>query len=213
MDTTGSGPAYTILTPRLALRAASPEHAARIAEAVDASTEALATWMTWAVGAPFPVEHHLANFRGFRAMFERDEAYPYVIFEREGDVCVGGGGLHRRVGPNALEIGYWIRSDRTNRGYATEAAGALTRIGFELFKVERMEIRVAVGNHRSSAVAPKLGYFLEATLRERIPLPAPGGGQRLGDAQVWTMFADQYAASPAADVRVEALDAVGRRIL
>lgn len=201
-------PAYTITTPRLVLRTASPEFSVPFTEALDCSVEMLRPWMTWAADLPQPVDRHLTTLRGFRAQFERDEVYSYLLFDRADDACAGGCGLHRRVGPDALEIGYWVRSDRTNRGYATELSAALTRVGFEVFKVKRLEIRVAVGNDRSSAVPRKLGYTLETTLRERIPLP----GDRLGDVQVWTMFAADFAASVAAKVPVEAMDAVGRRV-
>ena len=37
----------------------------------------------------------------------------------------------RRVGPVAIEIGYWIRSDHAGRGYATEAAAILVEAAGE----------------------------------------------------------------------------------
>lgn len=202
-------PAYLILTPRLRLVPASPEHASAVKEATDLSLPELQSWMTWSSELPLPIEHHVGTLRGFRAQFERDEVYGYLGFDRADEAFAGGSGLHRRVGPDALEVGYWIRSDRTGRGYATELAAALTRVGFEVHGVARMELRVAAGNVRSSAVARKLGYQLEATLRARIPLP----GDRLGDAEVWTMFRADYPTSAASQVEIAAHDAVGRRMI
>ena len=55
--------------------------------------------------------------------------YEYGVFLADGSV-VGGCGLHRRIGPSALEIGYWVHVAHTRRGIATAAAGALTAVGF-----------------------------------------------------------------------------------
>ncbi len=44
----------------------------------------------------------------------------------DGERLLGGCGLHRRGGPESLEIGYWLRPDAVGRGVMTAAAGALT---------------------------------------------------------------------------------------
>jgi RimJ/RimL family protein N-acetyltransferase len=226
-------PAFEILTRRLRLIPSSPEYAESLRRALDASSTELRRWMLWARTFPHPVEQHITTLRNFRAQFERDEAWSYLCFERpDGEHAaqgpsrgapsdsplprsaeiVGSIGLHQRVGPGALEIGYWIRSDRTGRGLATEAAGALTRLAIEVHAMSRVEIRVAVGNAASSAVPRKLGYSLEAVLPARIPMPGEDGGETLADAEVWTLHRHQLNASPAAGVVVEAFDAVGRRL-
>ena len=48
--------------------------------------------------------------------------YEYGIFLPDG-ALVGGCGLHRRIGPSALEIGYWVHVAHTRRGIATASAG------------------------------------------------------------------------------------------
>ncbi len=35
---------------------------------------------------------------------------------------VGGCGIHRRAGPETLEIGYWVHVEQLGNGYATEMA-------------------------------------------------------------------------------------------
>lgn len=74
---------------------------------------------------------------------------------------MGGAGLHPKEGDIA-EIGYWVRSDRTGRGYATAAADALTAAAFDyLSDVVKVIIRMDQANLASAAVPPKLGYTLE----------------------------------------------------
>ena len=103
-------------------------------------------------------------------------------------MVLGGTGLHPRGGEGAREIGYWIRADQVNKGYATEVAAALTRVGFEIEKLRRMGIHCDVDNVRSAAVPPKLGYTHEATLRRRLK----SSDDRFHDEMVWTMLAEEY---------------------
>ena len=64
----------------------------------------------------------------------------------------------RRVGPVAIEIGYWIRSDHAGRGYATEAAAILVEAAWGIASIERIVIRHALANGASGRVAEKLGF-------------------------------------------------------
>jgi hypothetical protein len=90
--------------------------------------------------------------RGFRGQFDKDEDFIYAIFDREESRVLGGTGLHTRIGEHAREIGYWIRADAEGNGYVTEAVAALTRVGFELEGLDRIEIRVEPENVRSRRI-------------------------------------------------------------
>ena len=202
-------PPYRIRTDRLVLRCWDPHDAPRVKEAVDSSLDHLRPWMPWAREEPRPLEEKAELLRRFRGQFDLGRNFVYGIFDREESEVVGGSGLHTRVGPDAFEIGYWIRADRIGQGLATEATAALTRVGLELCGGDRIEIRVDPSTTRSAAVPRKLGFREEATLRRR--LPAFDGAPR--DATIFTLFRDQLAESPAAGVEVEAYDAAGARVL
>jgi RimJ/RimL family protein N-acetyltransferase len=204
------GPAYRILTPRLVLRCWQPSDAPLLAEAVTASVDHLWPWMPWVHSEPEDLEVKVQRLRGFRASFDTDKDYVLAIFNHDESEVVGGTGMHPRLGEAVVqEIGYWISARHIGRGYATEAAGAVTRAGFEVHGLERMEIRCDPLNTRSSAVPRKLGYALEATLRGNVR--GVGGGMR--DTQVWSLLRPEYADSPSAAVPVQAFDAAGRRLL
>lgn len=53
--------------------------------------------------------------------------------------AVGSCGLHRRVGPGGLEIGYWIHPAVLRRGLATEAARLLTDAAFSVPGIDRVD--------------------------------------------------------------------------
>lgn len=207
-----SDPAYRIVTPRLLLRCPQPADAPLYVAAIDASRDALAPWMPWMHPAG-DLAGTVAVLQRFRAEFDTGASFPYAIFSRDEAELWGSITLHRRIGPSAYEIGYWVHSAVTRRGIATEAAGALTRVAFEVDHVARMEIHIATGNTASLGVPRKLGYTPEATLRRRIPLPGPGGATVWHDRAVWTLFADEFPASPGAALAVQAFDALGERIL
>lgn len=203
------GPAYRIQTPRLVIRCWNPEDAPLLADAVTASVQHLRPWMPWAHAEPEELETKVQRLRGFRAKFDADEDYVYAIFTPDGREVVGGTGLHARVGADALEIGYWISVRHVGRGYATEAAAALTRVGFEIHRLERMEIRCDPRNHASASVPRKLGYTHEATLRANVR--DVDGAMR--DTMVWGLVRAEYAGSPSAAAQLQALDAAGRALL
>lgn len=209
MNDTPPSPAYRIHTHRLVIRCWDPADAPLLQAATQESYEHLLPWMPWVRDEPEPIETKIARLRRFRSQFDRDENFVYGIFDLEEKRVLGGSGLHPRVGPNALEIGYWIHKDFINQGLATETSAALTRVAFEVNRVRRMEIHCDPRNTRSAAVPRKLGYSLEATLRERFPQSE----ESWVDSMIWTLFAEQYPHTAAFSAEVQAYDAGNRRIL
>jgi RimJ/RimL family protein N-acetyltransferase len=201
------GPAYRVVTSRLVIRCWEPADAPLLKVAIDASIEHLLPWMPWAAAEPTDIETKMALIRRFRGQFDLGQDFTYGIFDREETQALGGTGLHTRLGSDAREIGYWVRADEINRGIATETAGALTRVAFEVDRLDRVEIHCDADNVRSAAVPRKLGFTHEATLRRRRV------GGKVRDTMLWTLLADEYPSSRAATVSIEAFDAVGRRIL
>jgi RimJ/RimL family protein N-acetyltransferase len=204
-------PPYRIVTERLVLRCYQPQDAPLVKAAIDESLEHLRPWMPWAHDEPVPVEDMAQRLRQFRADFDRGEQYIYGVFTADERELAGGSGLHRRVGDDALEIGYWTRADRLRQGLMTETASALTRVAFDVCGVERMEIHADARNTVSQAVPRRLGYLEEATLRRRLP-PCPPGEPR-GDVTIFSLLEEEFRASPLAAFPLEAYDALGTRVL
>jgi RimJ/RimL family protein N-acetyltransferase len=165
--------------------------------------------MPWAADEPQPLEQKAELLRTFRGHFDLGEDFVYGIFTPDEREVVGGSGLHTRVGPGALEIGYWLRASRVGSGLAREAAAALTLVAFRVCGVDRVEIRVDPANDRSLRVPRALGFAEEATLRRRLPV---GDGEEPRDAVVFALFADEVERSPAARAQLEAYDVLGRPI-
>lgn len=200
--------AYRIETDRLVVRCFSPEDASKLKEAIDASLAHLRPWMPWAKDEPEALDAKVERLRRFRGNFDLGNDFVYGVFSADDSVVLGGTGLHPRVGPNALEVGYWIRANRVGEGFATEAVVAVVKVAFEVQKVGRVEIHCDPTNVRSAAIPRKLGFSLDATLRRRAV--RPDGSER--DTMIWSLFATEYAASAAHKAPVAAFDAAGRRL-
>ena len=204
-------PPYRLETERLVIRCWDPRDAPLMKEAVDSSLDHLRPWMPWARDEPKPLEEKVQLLRCFRGEFDLGQQFVYGIFTADESEVVGGTGLHLRSGPNAFEIGYWIRASRVRQGLAAETSAALTRAAFEVCTVDKIEIHVDPANVASCGVPRKLGYVEEATLRRRMPPTTPGGPRR--DELVFSMLREEYEASVLATFPVEAFDAAGTGVL
>jgi RimJ/RimL family protein N-acetyltransferase len=166
------------------LHRARPEMSDAIYDATVASFNELHQWMTWANDAL-----SRAALEGFlssaQASFDRDEDSNYVLIEKSSGDLVGSSGLHFKGDPDSREIGYWVRSDRTGRGYATSAAHALVDAAFRFLPIDRVVIRMDKSNLASASVPPKIGFRL---LGEEVrPLETPG---HTGTGLIWVRERD-----------------------
>jgi RimJ/RimL family protein N-acetyltransferase len=67
---------------------------------------------------------------------------------------------------NRAELGYWIGVPYWGRGYATEAAEAMVRYGFEVLELNRIYAAYFARNAASGRVMQKIGMKHEGTLRQ-----------------------------------------------
>jgi RimJ/RimL family protein N-acetyltransferase len=171
-----------IATRRLLLRCWDPADAAALRVAIDASLPELRAWLVWAVAEPTPVEELAIRLEAFAHRFRSVEGdWGFGLFERGPGTVLGSVGLHRREAPDALEIGYWLRTDAMGRGFATEAVRALTEVALGQAGVARVEIRCDPRNARSIAVARRAGFRHLTTLVGNTTTPS--GETR--DTMVW----------------------------
>lgn len=64
------------------------------------------------------------------------------------------------------EIGYWLSERFRGKGFVTQASQALIQHAFEKMDINRVQLRASVNNHKSIAVAKRLGLTLEGRERE-----------------------------------------------
>jgi ribosomal-protein-serine acetyltransferase len=89
------------------------------------------------------------------------------------------------------ELGCWLEPAGEGRGLVTAAADVLLRWAFTERGLHRAEWRCRADNHRSAAVAERLGMTCEGVLRE-----AWLNGGELHDKQIWAVLAPDRAGTP-----------------
>ena len=126
-----------------------------LATAVTESLEHLKPWMAWAHDGIVEQDWHEFIERS-RASWEAETDFGYGIL-LDGEAA-GGCGIHRRGGPDSVDIGYWVHVDHIGHGLATRASRMLTTAAFDSFDITHVDITHARDNVRSARVPEKLGY-------------------------------------------------------
>ena len=91
----------------------------------------------------------------------------YLAFERESGRLVGSVGLHRTDWAlPSTEVGYWIRTSATGRGYAREGVAALVDWALGPLGARRVQLVTDSENLGSRRVAEQCGFSLEGVLHQ-----------------------------------------------
>ena len=120
----------------------------------------------WTVRTPEDVQEFVQGFIRQQQLRPRAK-YQFAICSRASGLLIGNGGI-RLAKPDDMqaEIGFELGPLHWGQGFATEAAQALIRFGFEDLHLHRIWARCVADNSRSANVLGKTGMRLEARLRE-----------------------------------------------
>jgi len=83
------------------------------------------------------------------------------------DKIIGSVDFNHRYEDDVLEIGYTLHPDYWGRSYVPEAACALINLAFKELGLHKIELSCFGYNLQSQRVAEKLGFILEARIRDR----------------------------------------------
>ncbi|KAG5953595.1 hypothetical protein E4U53_004550 [Claviceps sorghi] len=139
----------------LYLRRWQASDAPALEAAASSSLAELTPWMPWAAQGYTATEaqHFLDQTR---KSWEAGSAYDYAVIVD--DQPSGSFGLMRPPGePGDFEIGYWLATRATGRGWATRATAMLIGVAREL-GASHVRIRHAELNARSAKIPSRLGF-------------------------------------------------------
>ena len=114
--------------------------------------------MPWAVDLSIETQSAYAD----RVAREWAEGSPAFAITEHGQ-SIGVIGLMRET-DTEYEIHYWLATDRTGRGYVTEAARALLEWSRGALGARRVVLHAGIENQRSLAVAARLGFTRDGEL-------------------------------------------------
>ncbi len=144
-----------------------------LARALEESEDHLRPWMAFMAQEPRTLEQRRVMLRERESEWLQGGDVLLAIFV--GDQVAGSCGLHRRRGPEALEIGYWLHPRFTGRGLATAVARLLTDAAFSVRGIAHVEIHIDKANSASSGVPRRLGFGLLGETPDEATAPAEVG--------------------------------------
>ena len=152
---------------RFGIRRYCAEDTPLLYEAVRESID-ISPWLPWC-HPNYSIEESSVWVQSRDSAWRDEQAYTFVIFDRQSETFVGGVGLNQinRIHQIA-NLGYWVKSSWTSRGAATTGAYLTAQFGFEELGLQRIEIVVAVENILSQRVAQKVGAKQEDILHKRL---------------------------------------------
>ena len=137
-------------------------HADELYALTDKNRQHLRAWLPW-VDNTRSIEDTKAFIRLTRKQLADDNGFQTAIRYR--GAIVGVVGQHRVDRANrATSLGYWLAKDALGRGLMTDACRMYIEHAFQT-GLHRVEIRCAVENRRSRALAERLGFRAEGTIR------------------------------------------------
>jgi ribosomal-protein-serine acetyltransferase len=166
-------PRVPLHTERLVLEPVSHAHDADLFQASLESRTELLPWMPWAVDLSMETQSAYAD----RALPEWNAGSPAFAITEHG-VAIGVIGLIR-ITDTEYEIHYWLATDRTGRGYVTEAAKALLEWAPGALGAKRVVLHAGMENRRSLAIAERLGFTRDGELE---------GGMTGGSVAIFPAF-------------------------
>lgn len=167
------------------LRALEEADADELHALIERNRGELANWMQWAQGET--PEDTLRFVRTARTM-ERDGGGLRRAIVGEHIVGVVSCSRIDRTNRSA-EIGYWLDRGQRGRGIMTSAVATLIDHAFDSLHLNRLEIRTDVNNGPSRALAERLGFRYEGTLRQSYRVSE----ERYSDDAVYSLLASDPA--------------------
>ncbi len=141
-----------LTTERLTLRAPVAKDAGDITRL--ANNPKVASMMT-AMPHPYALED---AHQFIRRVAEPDrQGCTYALTEQRTAAFLGCAGLSID-GEGRMQLGFWLGEPHWGKGFATEAAHALTDFAFERLKIERLFTRCRLTNTASRRVIEKCGF-------------------------------------------------------
>jgi ribosomal-protein-serine acetyltransferase len=166
----------------LELRRLEREDARELRAVIERNRTELERWLQWA--------HDEDPRQPLRFILDAHAREAQQTALQRAIVCggriVGTAGLTRIDRENLSgEIGYWLDGEHQGQGIVAAAVSALVDHAFARMGLNRLEIRTDVENGASRAVAERLGFRYEGTLRQAYRIT----GERYSDDAVYSLLA------------------------
>lgn len=146
------------------LRLLEPRHADALFALTDANRDYLRQWLPW-LDTVVSVADTLKFIEATQKQFAANNGFVTGSWYQ--------GELAGVVGHNSIDwpnrisaLGYWLGIEFQGKGVVTRSCRALITHAFAELRLNRVDIRCAVGNGRSRAIPERLGFQQEGIIRQ-----------------------------------------------
>jgi ribosomal-protein-alanine N-acetyltransferase len=115
---------------------------------------------------PRSEEELLQPFHNNIKAWENEEGFTFSILIKETNLFIGRIAIRKEPKPGKWNLGFWMHPQHQNKGYMTEAAMAIIRLGFEQLSAEIIIADHALWNKASEAVLKKCGMVLSEYIQK-----------------------------------------------
>lgn len=148
------------ISDKIAIREIQSEDASSLFEILDTNRHQMREWLPF-VDSSLYVEDTLFYIN---MILETDNTQYVLIYE---DRIVGMVGFnHIDYINQRVEIGYWMSPDVEGKGIMTQTVKELVKIAFFEKNLNRVQIRVAIGNEKSWKIPERLNFLFEGIERD-----------------------------------------------
>jgi len=155
----------TYQTEQLELRPLTLEDASRVEE-LAGDYEIAKT--TLSVPHPYPEGAATTWIEAIQAAEADGTGRNFALIRKEDGLLIGVSGLIINSKHKRAELAYWVGKDYWGRGYGTEAAKAIIKIGFEEHDLNRIFAAAFTDNPGSWRIMEKIGMKHEGTFRQHV---------------------------------------------
>nr|WP_318540451.1 GNAT family protein [Terribacillus saccharophilus] len=141
-----------------------PQDSDKLYQLIDSSREHLRQWLPW-VDHNTTVEHSRQFIQHTLNQFASNNGFTAGIWYQ--GALAGVIGFHKIDWANrSTSLGYWLGEEYTGLGLMQKAVSKSLDYAFLELRLNRVEIRSAIGNVRSRRIPEKLNFTHEGTIRQ-----------------------------------------------
>ena len=85
------------------------------------------------------------------------------------------------------ELTYWLDKEHQNMGIMRRAIEKIIELGFTRYELDKIVVRVAIGNDRSMNIPIKLGFHLDGVLRRDMKV-----NEKFQDLNIYSLLREEY---------------------
>lgn len=177
---------YLTVNDHIHLQQLRLAHAGIIFETIDRDRNYLRRWLPFVDQTRKP-EDTMTFIKQLQQNLRND--YVYTVWYK-GDFAGLAGYKDSDPVNQRTEIGYWLAENMQGKGIMIQTVKKLVDFAFRNLNRNRVQIKVAVGNQKSSAIPEKLGFIFEGIERE-----GEFHSDRFYDLQLYSMLKKEWTAS------------------